>query len=358
MANFWNSFAQQLGRGDQIKDYTHASKTFVDGLYRLAPKSKNLFHVFIDLNPAAASTDQNSQIEIGLMAKTLQLPKFNVQTKVLNAYNRKNIAQERINYDPVSISFHDDSANIVRNFWYGYYSYYYRDSDHELTVYEQEHKYKTRQEQTWGYTPKQSSSIPYITSIRIYSLHQKSFSSYILIHPTIMSFGHGEHTAGDDDFLEHTMQVGYEAIQYETGSVSNQTVLGFGEIHYDNSPSPLSSIGGGTRSILGPGGLVQGAGDVVTNLQNGNFLGAALGGLRTGTNLKNMSLSAVASGEFSQLGRNILRGQNPLSSVFVPTSGSIKSGLSKAVSAGRSIVSGSNQGTPNVNSLILTRPEF
>lgn len=345
MSNFWNAFAKQLARGDQIKDYQHAARTFVDGLYRLAPKNKTLFHVFIDLNPAAAPIDQNSQIEIGLMAKTVTLPKYSVQTKVLNAYNRKNIAQERINYDPVTITFHDDSANVVRNFWYGYYSYFYRDSDHELTVYEQPHKYKTRQEQDWGFTPKQSTAIPYITSIRIYSLHQKSFSSYILIHPTIKSFGHGDHAAGEYDLMEHTMQVEYEAVQYETGQVSNQTVLGFSEIHYDHSPSPLSSIGGGTRSILGPGGLVDGIGGVATNLKNGNFLGAALGGLRTGTNFKNVSLSSVASGELAQVGRNILRGQNPLSTVFVPTSGSIKSGLSKAVNSGKSIIS-RDQGTP------------
>jgi hypothetical protein len=116
MANFWNSFAQQLGRGDNVKDYQHAARTFVDGLYRLAPKYQTLFHVFIDLNTTVASTDQNSQIEIGLMAKNVTLPKYTVQNKIYNAYNRKTINQERINYDPVTMVFHDDSQNIVRDF--------------------------------------------------------------------------------------------------------------------------------------------------------------------------------------------------------------------------------------------------
>lgn len=335
MANFWNSFLNQIGTGDQIKDYQHASRTFVDGLYRLAPKYQSLFHVYVDLNQAIASgTDRNSQIELGMMAKNVQLPRFSVQTKTYNAYNRKNISQERINYDPVAITFHDDSADVVRNFWYSYYQYYYRDSDHQLTTYDQEHKYKTRQEQQWGFSPGNGSisgTPAFINSIRIYSLHQKSFSSYILIRPTITSFQHGMHTSGEYSPMEHTMQIAYEAVQYENGPVSNGTVLGFSEIHYDHSASPLSSIGGGTQSILGKGGLIEGAGDVITNLQNGNFLGAALGAVRTANNFKKMDLKKAAAAEFTQIGKDILRGQNPLSPVFVPTASSIATGLSKAV---------------------------
>ena len=146
-------------------------------------------------NSEVARTDQNSQIELGMMAKSVTLPRFSVSTKTLNAYNRKNIAQEKINYDPLSITFHDDSADVVRKFWYGYYSYYYRDSDHQLAIYDQDHKYKKRQQQNWGFSPQSSNGTPaYINAIRIYSLHQKSFSSYILIRPTITSFTHGEHS--------------------------------------------------------------------------------------------------------------------------------------------------------------------
>jgi hypothetical protein len=70
---------------------------------------------------------------------------------------------------------------------------------------------------------------------------------------------------------------------------------------------------------LGPGGLVEGAGDVITNLQNGNFVGAALGGFRTANNFKNTNLKTVATAELAQLGKNILSGRNPQSSVFFPT---------------------------------------
>ena len=133
--------------------------------------------------------------------------------------------------------------------------------------------------------------------------------------------------------MEHTMTVAYEAVQYATGQVSNGTVIGFSEIHYDHSPSPLTSLGGGTTSILGPGGLVEGGSDVITNLQNGNFIGAALGGFRTANNFKNQDVKKIAGAELVQLGKNILSGRNPLSTVFVPTAGTINQGIAKATTS-------------------------
>ena len=357
MAGFFDQFLKQLGTGDQIKDYQHAARTFVDGLYRLSPKSGALFHVYIDVNNSIAkqdATNANAIYEIGLMAKTAQLPKFTIQNKILNAYNRKNIVQERINYDPISLTFHDDSSDVIRNFWEGYYTYYYRDASHSAEVYGQDHKYKPRQDQNWGFTPKNTGSgTPnYINSIRIYSLHQKYFSSYILFRPTITSFAHGQHEQGNYAPLEHSMTIAYEAVQYEHGPVSKGTVMGFNIMHYDNTPSPLTSVGGGTTSILGPGGLVQGIGDSVTNLENGNYGAALIGSLRTFNNFKNADLKTVAAAELAATGMSILRGQNTQSTVFVPTAASVTDGLSKAVHSIPGLIGStpSNRGIPNINS--------
>ena len=66
MAGFFNQFLKQLGTGDEIHDWQHASRTFVDSLYRLSPKIGAVYHVFMDLNPVVAQVDQNSQIEIAV----------------------------------------------------------------------------------------------------------------------------------------------------------------------------------------------------------------------------------------------------------------------------------------------------
>ena len=331
LGGFFNQFLQQIGQGDDLRDYQHASRTFVDSLYRLSPKMGTLFHVFVDLNQQVASTDQNSQIEIGLMAKRVNLPRYSVQTKTLNSYNRKTINQERIKYDPVNMVFHDDSADVVRKFWYDYYRYYYRDSDYEQNTFDAPHKYNLRQQQEWGFSPRLASAQNFISSIRIYSLHQKRFSSYALIRPTITSFQHGEHVSGAYEPLEHQMSLEFEAVLYEEGAVSNGSVQGFNVIHYDNTPSPLTSLGGGTTSILGPGGLVDGIGDTVTNLANGNFLGAGLGAFRTFNNFKNADLKTIASAEVRQTAINVVRGQPTNTSVYLPTASSVKNGIAKAI---------------------------
>jgi hypothetical protein len=354
LSGIGNQFLNQIAEGDNLRDWNHASKTFVDSVYRLSPKLQNLFYVYIDLNPIVASNDSqnpNSKYEIGVLAKSASLPKFSIQNKVLNSYNRKNIVQERINYDPITITLHDDSADVARNFWQNYYSYYYRDADHQAAMYNQPYKYSTRAKQEWGYTPKTASTEPYINSITIYSMHQKRFSSYKLIRPTITTFQHGQHTAGEYSPMEHSMTLAYETVHYETGTVSSTTMPGFGDLHYDKGPSPLTSLGGGTRSFLGPGGLVSGASDVITNLSNGNFGAAILGGIRTAQNAKNMDLKAAAQGELLSLGTNILKGQNTQSTVFVPYINSASTGIAKAAAAIPGLVNKkpNNGGLPNIN---------
>lgn len=324
MAGFINQFLQALGTGPGLRDYQHGQKTFIDSLYRLSPKYSSLFHVFMDLNPAASNQDQTSQIEIGLMAKTVNLPKFTIRTKTYNAYNRKNIAQEKIEYDPITLTFHDDSADVVRNFWYDYYSYYYRDSDHSEAIYAAPHKYQQRQQQNFGYSIRNMNSVDdYLTAIRIYSLHQGEFSAYTLINPKVTTFQHGEHTQGSNEVMQHSMTVAYESVLYSYGPVSSGTVQGFNVVHYDKSPSPLTPLGGGTRSFLGKGGLVNSASDIITNLGEGNFGAAGLTALRTYNNFKNQDLKSIASAEGLQAVKNVLNGRPSQSNFFFPGSSSI-----------------------------------
>lgn len=325
LADFLGELRQSIAPDQNIRDFQHASRTFIDSLYRLSPKLGNLYHVFIDLNEIV-QTDQNSQIEIGLMAKQVQLPKFSVQTKVHNAYNRKMVQQERINYDPVGITFHDDSADQVLNFWKNYYQYYYRDSDYLANeeTYRYDSKYQQRQQQAWGYSPvKNDGNQTYIKAIRIYSLHQKRFTSYNLIRPTITSFSHGELSSSEYAPLEHMMQIQYEAMLYDSGPVSSGVVQGFDVIHYDNTPSPLRNAGAALGGIEG----------VIKGVQNGDLGAVVQGGINvfnifTGSDVQ---LKQAPSIDLSSIGNGILRGQNPFSSVFAPTSSTVLQGIRKAV---------------------------
>lgn len=327
LTNFAAELRQSIAPDQNVRDYQHASRTFIDSLYRLSPKFSNLFHVYIDVNQniPAIQLDQNSQIEIGLMAKQVQLPKFNIQNKVHNAYNRKVVQQERVTYDPIQITFHDDSADVVRKFWKEYFMYYYRDSDYigNEQTYNYDSKYRQRQQKDWGYSPKlNDGNQSYINAIRIYSLHQKRFSSYNLIRPTITNFSHGDHQAGEYASMEHSMTVNFEAMLYDSGPVSAGVVQGFDVIHYDNTPSPLRNAGAALGGIEG----------VIDGIENGD-LGSVI---NNGINVYNIltgsdvQLKQAPSIDLSTIGTAILRGQNPLGTVFAPTSSTVAQGIKRA----------------------------
>lgn len=353
-----NQFLKEISSGDNVKDYSHASKLFVGDNYRLSPKYGFLFHVAIDINPEISQMPRDQILELGMVVKSATLPKFTVDTKTLNAYNRANIVQNKIKYDPVSITFHDDSADVVRNFWYDYYSYYYRDSDYQQSVYTSAHKYNTRQSQEWGYSPRfqpglQPGTQQFIRAVRIYSLYQKRFSEYVLINPTIINFRHGDHVNGDNNLMTHEMTLQFETVKYAHGYVSKNTVTGFADLHYDHTPSPLTPAGGGTNSILGPGGLLNTVDEITTDLANGNYLSAALKGVRGAKNFRGANLKAIAGAELKNIGMDILRGNNPLSKVNVPTISNIGN---KVTSGLASIQAGSRTVKSNGESVTTQSP--
>ena len=250
-----------------LRDYNHAAKVFgtktktIAGIgtdfknYRLSPKYGFLFYVEFDFNPMISNVSNNSAQEMGMVVKSVSLPKFTIDTKVHNAYNRKNIVQNSIKYDPINIIFHDDQADNVRNFWYDYYSFFYRDSDYADASYNIIHKYQERPSFEWGYSPRPTSGYnsavayqdyQYIQAIRIYSLYQQHFDEYELINPVITSFKHGEHANGQNELLEHQMGIQFETVKYQTGLVTENTAGGFIRLNYDTTPSPNNYPTGNT----------------------------------------------------------------------------------------------------------------
>jgi hypothetical protein len=142
-------------------------------------------------------------------------------------------------------------------------------------------------------TPRQRQK-PYLKGIEIFVLHKKRFTSMTLVNPVIGSFSHDNLDQADGTgIMNNTMQILYETVIYKSGIVNKNNVPGFATINYDNSPSPLTILGGGTNSIFGPGGVVDGIGSVIRNVQSGNILGAILGASNTYNNAKKIKKSAV-----------------------------------------------------------------
>jgi hypothetical protein len=343
MPTLYNADLKPLGNGVKTHPYQHATKLFLDDNYRLAPKQSFLYYVCINIDVGilqsilsggysdpASSQDLVEQYETGLLVKRVDLPRFSMTTKTMNAYNRKNIIQTGITYDPISMSFHDDVADVVTTFWNDYYTYYYRDSDYDPTLYQVPHKYQPRLREGWGYSPRNRTLRPFLRNIQIFSLHNKRFTEYLLINPFITNWRHGEHNStGDTGIMENTMTVAYETVKYKTGYVNPVDVNGFALLHYDNTDSPIStsvtniysdaglvgSIAGAPKDLARPDGTTGGAG----------LFGSILSAYRAYQGLKKANLQSLAKVTLASIGVNVLNGaiNGALNSIFVPTAGSV-----------------------------------
>jgi hypothetical protein len=221
-------------------------------------------------------------------------------------------------------------SDNVRDFWYDYMSHYYRDSDYTPDTYLQSHKYTSNnaQKNFWGYQPANYANSPdhserILNRIKIYSLHQKRFSEYTLVNPIITSFQHGQHQQGQNDFLENTMTIAYETVLYQYGTVKfDNEPAGFATTVYDKTPSPLTAAGGGTTSILGPGGLlsaVQGISQDVSGKTGLGYAAAGLTALKSYSNLKGQNVLGMAGTELKNIATGILSGDtNTINRLSIP----------------------------------------
>ena len=346
MANIFDGFLNQVATGDQIKDRQHASRLYVANNYALSPKYNWLYHVYFELNDELSSIrGQDKLIEHGMLAKSVDLPSFSIATKTLNNYNRPSIVQTKLGYNAININFHDDSSDVVRNLWYDYYTYYYRDADIGYDgptgginpVMFARSKYVTGENREtlnrFGYTPRKygmANDNQYIKAIRIYSLHQKRFSEYTLVNPFISAFAHGSHNNGENGTLEHAMTVNFETVLYASGYITANTVKGFADLHYDKSASPLTALGGGTNSIMGPGGMLSAVDTIIGAGGAGNFGTAAFTLVRAFQKNKNTNLLGLAQTELITAGRDILKGKDPRDRFFVPSTTTTFPGINSA----------------------------
>lgn len=355
MPSLYNADLKPIASGATTHPYDHATKLFLADNYRLAPKQSFLFYVVINVNTTAFDSISSAlksliapdsissqtlieQYENGMLAKRVDLPKFTMATKTLNAYNRKNVVQTSLNYDPINIAFHDDAADLITTFWNDYYTFYYRDSDYPASnlqpdIYRTAHKqsgvYDLRQKTGWGFNPRNLTLDPFLKSISIFSLHNKRFTEYVLINPIITSWKHGNHDSYQGDgIMEHTMTLNYETVKYRTGYVNAVDVNGFGVLHYDNVQSPISTsttniysesgilgaITNGSKDLSRPDGNTGGAG----------VLGNILNMYKLYNQSKGVNLSGVIKPVLGQYAGKIVGTvlNSALNAIFVPTNNS------------------------------------
>ncbi len=310
MANaFTNFLGQVFNSPTQLKDYAHASRLYVDDFYRLAPKQGFMYYVIFDIASNNNSTVQEfltkNGREVGLLVKNIELPKFKISTETVNQYNRKTQIQTKLDYQPVSITFHDDHNNTTNSLWKSYYNYYFRDGRNLSGLSTPptfgETKFKlpgTTIGDTTEYGLNSDQTGPFFRSIEIYQLNRKKFTAFKLINPLISEWSHDRMDQEQSRLLENKMTVVYETVIYATGQVKAGSPGGFAQIHYDTVPGPLSVFGSGNNSLFGPGGVIPGIGEVLGGSGDTSPMGllrTARGATNLVRNVKNVSKASILS---------------------------------------------------------------
>ncbi len=330
-----NNFLQGFQDGlPAMKDYQHASRLYIDNNHKLMPKQKFLFHVVFNTDETLFfnGANSNERYELNMLVKQCDLPKYGMNLEEKIQYNKKMYAATRIQYEPVNITFHDDHADTVNAFWKKYYEYHIADSvglntDQAITATKDDlYDYgDARQTTKFGMDTPAKRKKPYLKGIEVFVLHKQRFTSMTLVNPVIGSFSHDNLDQADGTgILQNTMQIFYETVIYKSGLINKNNVPGFATIHYDNSPSPLTVLGGGTNSIFGPGGVVDGIGSVIKNVQSGNILGAILSASNTYNNAKKIKkrdvkeeLKGIAKEGVLEVGKQAGSITNPVGSFSV-----------------------------------------
>lgn len=355
-----------------------------------------------------SSFRQQHMTSIGMLVKEVDLPKFKIQVETQNQYNRKKPVQTKLEYDPVQLVLHDDNLGVSTQLWSLYYSYYNADPSHAGSIGSGDGAarasspsgiigqiagaigggagalvgaatsllggglgpssgpstsgsssattpaaftrtaYKGMQNNGYNYGLDNGQTEPFFNSIQIFQLSRKTYQAFTLVNPLITAWQHDRMAqSADGEVVQSTMQIAYEAVFYGTGPVSEGTPKGFATEYYDKTPSPLGIAGGGTTSVFGTGGILDGAGSILDALSNpdtfkdpGKLLGAAISGANLVNNAKKLTKEGLR-----QEGANILTGalnkvaQNGIGSVipgtvFPKTIGAGQSEVTKAIPRG------------------------
>ncbi len=356
MANLLNGFLDNVisGLGNPkgtLGDFQHAARLYNSQAMRLAPKGKWMYHVVFNINPRAISSAkfdiQKHGTAINMLVKSIDLPKFRMTVEKPIQYNKKRQIHTKLEYDPVSVVFHDDNFGLSTALWSMYYGYYFADSKHGSSLGSstagqllsgvgnliagfipgtngllgavkgffggtdagvpaayQRNSYKNEALNKFRYGLDNGAAAPFFSSIQIFQLARHQYQSYTLINPVITSWNHDSLSQSSTETSGNTMSIGYEAVIYGTGAVSRGNPKGFATEFYDHQPSPLGLLGGGVTSLFGQGGVLGGIASILDDLGpggNGFTLGTVIKGINTYNNAKKLTKEGIRQEGFSIL---------------------------------------------------------
>lgn len=334
--SFEGIFGGIFDQNVHMRDSRHAANAYgfnKTNLVNGTPRHKFEFFVkfnFNDSDPATrnfvqAFLNNVDQDIVTQMVKNVTMPSMQIDTEVLNQYNKKRISQKRISYSPVSMTFHDSVEGRMLRLWEMYYEYYFKDgiASEKLDLGQStgagntilgtfletflnafngtaapEHRKDQYLDDTiagtftdnYGYNLKRVGNSKYlIDSIDIFQVHGGKFSRTRIMHPRVVSFAHDTLDYEDSSGLvEMRFEFEHEGVIYaNVNEQLNQDELEryrYGDFHeLSNLITIRSQINGRNLAhaalsqypnvtTCGPGSVVDAMG-----MASGNWLSSRFG---------------------------------------------------------------------------------
>ena len=250
MATVKSQNIRQIDGNIHLRDARHAHNFFTSKSFEFAPKTKYLYHVVfvytLDAVEKAVNTAQNTR-ELSMLVKSADLPGFSAAVDTRKQYNRVKHFQTAVEYDPISIRFHDDNKSLTSKLFEEYYRYYFKDGNKfnnpgEKIDFDPRDLYGSRVPRYGMDNPPRT---PFFTEIKIFQMSRQKWRAYTLINPLVQRWQHDSVEASDTTgMMENTMSLVYEGVLYSEGDISLESEpAGFGsqETLYDTFPSPLGT---------------------------------------------------------------------------------------------------------------------
>ena len=235
--SFEGIFGGIFDQNVHLRDSRHAANAYGFNKADLSngtPRHKFEFFVkfnFNETDPAVRSfvrafLNRADQDIITQAVKNVTMPSMQIETEILNQYNKKRISQKRINYTPISMTFHDTVEGRMLRLWEMYYEYYFRDGvateklnlgnqtgtssnfidaflDRFLEAFNGVEGAPLDKAQypndlltntfvdNYGYNIKRVGNSKYlIDNLEIYQVHGGKFSRTTIVHPRVSNFTH------------------------------------------------------------------------------------------------------------------------------------------------------------------------
>jgi hypothetical protein len=236
-AQFEGIFSSIFGQTVRLRDTHHAVEAFglnKSDLSNGTPRHK--FEFFVRVN-----FDQNREVRefvrsfltdadqsmVSTMVKSIIMPSMTMDTDILNQYNKKRISQKRLNFNPITITFHDSVEGRTLRLWEMYYEYYFKDGLAKQKTAGSDGRRLERTEflndiitdkfnDNFGYNLARVGDNKYlIESIDIYQVHGGRFSRTTIIRPRIRQFTHDTLDYEDvSGLVQMSMDFEYEDVIY------------------------------------------------------------------------------------------------------------------------------------------------